>query len=208
MIVSRLLLLLGAVAFIGCAPRVYAQGPWAGAGYAYVDAAFDQGYRRGELRGQEDARRGAPFDYVIVGEYRQADRGYRGQYGSRDRYRQEFRRGFQAGYQAGYARFSRGGGYDGRPGAPTWSRGRGAYAPAYGYGYDLAASNGYNDGYEAGLDDGRDGRRSDPVREGRYRSANRGYERSYGSRELYRSSYRRGFIEGYQTGYRLGRTYR
>jgi hypothetical protein len=211
MLVARLLLVLfGAVALAGCAPSLHAQAPWGGPRSSYGGGAYDEGYRRGELRGQDDARRGAPFDYVIVEDYRRADRGYRGQYGSRDRYRQEFRQGFQAGYQSGYSRFSRGGGYYGRrgPGAPTRGRGRGAYGSSSGYAFDLAAGNGYNDGYEAGLDDGRDGRRHDPTREGRYRSANSGYERSYGSRELYRSNYRRGFVDGYDTGYRLGLGYR
>lgn len=62
--------------------------------------------------------------------------------------------------------------------------------------------NGYADGYEKGLDDGRDNDRYDPIRHGRYRSADHGYKRRYGSKGAYKNIYRDGFRAGYKDGYR------
>jgi hypothetical protein len=164
---------------------------------------YELGYQRGARSGEEDASRGDRFNYADETVYRNADDGYRIQFGDRDRYRIEFRRGFEAGYTEGYRRFDlpgrRGVGPGrGTPGTPT---GRG-----YGR-YDEAVLQGFNDGYEAGLDDGQDGRRFDPVRESRYRNADRGYDRNYGPKELYRTNYRDGFRRGYEDGYNDGRRY-
>src|SRR4029079_8045262 len=51
--------------------------------------ARDQGYREGERLGQDHARRGLAFNFTNTSEYRNADIGYRSQYGNRDRYRSE-----------------------------------------------------------------------------------------------------------------------
>lgn len=71
----------------------------------------------------------------------------------------------------------------------------------YGYG-DVPFDNGYKDGYDKGREDARDRDAYDPVRHGRYRSADRGYDRRYGSKEEYRDIYREGFRAGYDDGYR------
>ena len=72
---------------------------------------------------------------------------------------------------------------------------------AYGYA-SVPFDNGYEDGYEKGREDARDNDAYDPVRHGRYRSADRGYDRRYGSEAEYRNVYREGFRAGYDEGYR------
>ncbi len=61
--------------------------------------------------------------------------------------------------------------------------------------------NGYQDGLEKGRDDGRDRKSFDPVRQGRYRSADHGYNSRYGSKDAYKQVYRDGFEQGYRDGY-------
>jgi hypothetical protein len=75
--------------------------------------------------------------------------------------------------------------------------------PDYRGGYqNIAYRNGYEDGYEKGEEDARDNDRYDPIRHGRYRSADHGYEGRYGSKEQYKDVYRDGFRAGYDAGYR------
>ena len=214
MTAARVLVIATALALAGCGARLGAQGPWGPpVSSRYAGAAYNQGYQRGEALGAQDARRGAPFNFGILNDYRRGDRGYRSQYGARDRYREQFRIGFEAGYRAGYERFARGGAYR-RGGPPVYSPGRGnvyGRSNAYGRGgagYDLASNHGYNDGYEEGLEDGRKGHRDNPTAESRYRSGDHDYDRSYGPKDVYRANYRRAFIDGYETGYRQVGGYR
>jgi hypothetical protein len=144
-----------------------------------TQTAYNEGYTRGVRAGDNDARRGDPFQYVDESDYRRGDAGYQSQYGSRDRYRDEFRRGYVTGYRDGFERISYGGygGY-GVPGTqtgnlPPWSNGRGR-AVGRGDRNDLASTNGFNDGYEQGLNDGRDRHRNDPYAESRFRDGDRG----------------------------------
>jgi hypothetical protein len=182
---------------------------------ARVNAGYNEGYARGIRAGEDDARRGNRFEMYDESDYRNADRGYRPEFGPRDIYRQEYRRGFEVGYEAGFesvrpygrqgpgGRYSIPGGpgrnYPGRPGGPGYGRGAARY--------DLASEQGFNDGYEAGFDDGRDGRRFDPISESRYRNGDRGYRPNYGPRELYKANYRDAFRDGYQEGYAEAQRY-
>jgi len=177
-----------------------------------TQTAYNEGYTRGVRAGDNDARRGDPFQYVDESDYRRGDAGYQSQYGSRDRYRDEFRRGYVTGYRDGFERISYGGygGY-GVPGTqtgnlPPWSNGRGR-AVGRGDRNDLAWNNGFNDGYEQGLNDGRDRHRNDPYAESRFRDGDRGYNSRYGSRDVYRNAYRDAFVSGYQRGYQEGWRY-
>ena len=195
-----------------------------------ITAARDEGYQRGERAGLDDARRGRPFNFTNTSDYRNADAGYRSQYGNRDRYRQEFRIGFEQGYRAGYSAndyrnnsrvgppYGRargrgdGGGYPNYPGYPGQNYpgqnypGGGVYGQR-GY-YDLAFDNGYNDGYDEGLKDGRSNKRNDPTAESRYRSGDHNYTRTYGTKDQYKLQYRDGFRQGYERGFADGRYYR
>jgi hypothetical protein len=76
----------------------------------------------------------------------------------------------------------------------------------YGHG-SVPFYNGHKDGYDRGLEDARDRSSHDPVRQSRYRSADRGYDRRYGTKEQYKEIYRQGFREGYDEGYRDAGTY-
>jgi hypothetical protein len=71
-----------------------------------------------------------------------------------------------------------------------------------GYGSDVPYSNGYKDGFDQGRSDARSNRSADPVRQGRYRSADRGYNSRYGTKEQYKVVYRDGYRAGYDEGYR------
>ena len=200
---------------------VSAQAPWPSS----TSPGFTEGLNRGVRAGEEDARRGQSYNFTDESDFRNADAGYRSQYGPRDRYRDEFRRGYESGYRSGYGRYSRvpsQGGlppyYDGRvpDGRVPYDRrtyGDPRYGdPRYPYGgvdrrNDLALVTGYSDGYDRGLDDGHDRRRFDPVGESRYRSGDHGYERWYGPKDLYKARYREAFREGYEQGYQDGRRY-
>jgi flagellar biosynthesis/type III secretory pathway protein FliH len=177
--------------------------------------AYDEGYREGLKRGEQDGRRGARFAYQDEREFQRGDKGYHRNYGDRERYRQIFRDGYVSGYQNGYARYSRAGGYNGpysqgpygRPQGPYVQQG-GNYGGYGGYGggyYTPAFDNGSRDGYEKGQEDARKNRSYDPLRHSWYRAGDRHYEGRYGSREQYKDVYRRGFQEGYERGYRDGR---
>ena len=204
----RRMLLMALLALAFPAAALEARAQWVSPG---SQPAYREGYDRGMRAGNEDLRRGQAFNFTDESDYRDADDGYRREYGRIDAYRTEFRRGYQDGYRVGYDQPR-----SGRTGPPPWSNGRG-----YGYGrnggprsgstaygrYDLAVSNGYSDGYDAGVDDGRDRRRNDPIGESRYRGGDHGYEREYGPRENYKLRYRDAFRQGYLDGYRDGQRY-
>lgn len=64
--------------------------------------AHENGYREGRKAGEKDGRNGRSFAFDRHGDWRDADDGYRRDYGDRDFYRREFREGFRAGYTEGY----------------------------------------------------------------------------------------------------------
>jgi hypothetical protein len=65
--------------------------------------AYDEGFRDGAKDGSKDGRRGERFSMRRHGDYRDADDGYRRQYGPRHLYQRAYRRGYEAGYRRGYA---------------------------------------------------------------------------------------------------------
>lgn len=184
------------VAASGCAAPLSAQAPWQ---VSSRPVAFERGYDRGVRAGMEDWRRREAYQYVDEIEYRRADEGYRRDYGSLERYKDEFRRGYRLGYRDGYEG-ERGAPYAG----PPRSGGRAVPRDAR-VSRDPAFQNGYADGYQAGFDDARARRRADPVGHRRYRSGDRGYDRRWGPRDDYARRYRDGFIQGYRAGYADGR---
>ncbi|MGE0362317.1 MAG: hypothetical protein AB7H93_10770 [Vicinamibacterales bacterium] len=60
---------------------------------------FEEGYKRGHDDGEDRDR----YDPRRHGRYRDADQGYRREYGSRSVYEASYRRGFERGYDQGYA---------------------------------------------------------------------------------------------------------
>lgn len=66
------------------------------------DLAFQNGFTDGYDEGLKASRDRQRFDPVSEGRYRDGDRGYRSQYGSRDTYRATYRTAFREGYETGY----------------------------------------------------------------------------------------------------------
>lgn len=65
--------------------------------------AFDNGYRDGLREGERDDRRDDRYNYRDERRYRQADAGYRREYGSRFTYASAYRQGFEDGYRRAYS---------------------------------------------------------------------------------------------------------
>ena len=79
-----------------------------GAGREVERIAHDNGYHEGREAGEKDGRRGRSFSFDRHDEWRDADEGYRRDYGDKDFYRREFREGFRAGYTEGFNATARG----------------------------------------------------------------------------------------------------
>jgi hypothetical protein len=183
-----------------CASHDYYRYPYPTAGRAGDDRAYRTGYDEGRRAGEEDARRGRGVDYNRHDEYRDADRGYRGDV-SRGEYRQVFRRGFVEGYNDSFNRYS--GNARSPYGYPQQYPDRNGRAiPRYGAYGSPAAQNGFRDGYDQGRSDARDGDRYDPVGASRYRKGDHDYNSRYGSKDEYKREYRSGFERGYDQGFR------
>lgn len=75
--------------------------PQQGGGY-YYNPAFDNGTKDGYEKGAEDARKNRSYDVLRHEWYREGDRHYERNYGSKDEYKNVYRRGFQEGYARGY----------------------------------------------------------------------------------------------------------
>ena len=77
-------------------------------GYGSYSPASEKGFSEGYEKGLDDGDDGDRFAPEQHKWYREGDRGYKGSYGSRDRYKIEYREAFRQGYDQGY-RDSRGG---------------------------------------------------------------------------------------------------
>ena len=110
------MLLLAGVTFAApaCAAQVYG-APRGGVYARDVDRrAYDNGFREGIEEGRNDARRHRDYSLRRHDEFRDADQGYRREYGDREFYRRNFRQGFEAGYREAYNRDARNDRYDRR----------------------------------------------------------------------------------------------
>jgi flagellar biosynthesis/type III secretory pathway protein FliH len=77
------------------------RGGYNGGRYAY-DAAYPNGLNDGVEKGREDARKRRSYDPLRHDWYRDGDRHYRSQYGSKQQYEAGYRQGFKDGYERGY----------------------------------------------------------------------------------------------------------
>ena len=68
----------------------------------YQEPAYARGYSDGYRQGADDGQERDGYDAVGHRDYRDADQGYYGSYGSRDAYRNNYRAGFREGYEDGY----------------------------------------------------------------------------------------------------------
>jgi len=66
------------------------------------EPAHARGYADGFEKGREDWGDRDRYDPVRHGDYRDGDKGYSNNYGSRDAYKQFYREGFREGYEDGY----------------------------------------------------------------------------------------------------------
>jgi hypothetical protein len=73
--------------------------------------AYDEGYRDGINKGERDGRKGDRYSLRRHGDYRDADDGYRRQFGPKHYYQRTYRRAFEAGYRRAYASYARRYGY-------------------------------------------------------------------------------------------------
>lgn len=85
-------------------------------GYGYDDdggyrqvgrVAYDNGFHEGLEAGENDGRNGRRYEPYRHDDWRDADQGYRRNYGDREFYRRSFRSGFEAGYSQAYSRYAR-----------------------------------------------------------------------------------------------------
>jgi hypothetical protein len=68
----------------------------------FGEPAYARGYADGFDKGRDDWMDRDRYDPVRHREYRDGDRGYSGNYGSREAYKQYYREGFREGYEDGY----------------------------------------------------------------------------------------------------------
>jgi len=69
---------------------------------SYEEPAFARGYADGFRRGADSRRDHGRYDPLGGRDYRDADQGYFGTYGSRDAYRNNYRAGYRQGYEDGF----------------------------------------------------------------------------------------------------------
>ena len=119
-------------------------------------AGYDKGYREGLKEGEKDGKRNDVYDYRDEKAFQRADKGFRRDFGSLERYQQSFRSGFTAGYNDAYQRYGPrnanygNGRYDTR--GPVWAPGRQTtYPRSYpGSGYPGSSGSNYSPAFQNG----------------------------------------------------------
>lgn len=110
------LLTAGVLASTPACAATYGQGyRYGGSGYGYEDrgayreverVAYNNGFHEGLEAGEKDGRSGRRYELNRHDDFRDADGGYRRDFGDKDFYRRSFRSGFEAGYSQAYSRYS------------------------------------------------------------------------------------------------------
>jgi hypothetical protein len=70
--------------------------------------AYDNGFREGVRQGERDGRSNRRYEPQGHSEWRNANDGFRREYGDQNLYRRNFRSGFEAGYSQSYRNYNRG----------------------------------------------------------------------------------------------------
>ena len=70
--------------------------------YGYANAAYSNGLNDGLKKGREDLQKRRSYDPLRHDWFRSGDHDYRGEYGSKDRYRDVYRQAFREGYDRAY----------------------------------------------------------------------------------------------------------
>lgn len=116
-LVPAVVLAATALTSVGCATGyAYGQPPYRDRtpyndGYYYREVerrAYDNGYREGLRAGENDARSNRRFDPTRHKDWRNANDGFRREYGDHNLYRRNYRSGFESGYNQSYRQFTRG----------------------------------------------------------------------------------------------------
>ena len=76
--------------------------PWSNGRYNRYDPAYQTGLNDGYEAGLDDGRDNRRFDPVSERRYRNADHGYRNEYGPREYYKSGYRDAFRFGYERGF----------------------------------------------------------------------------------------------------------
>jgi hypothetical protein len=97
----------GRGAGVGRRPPIPRAGNYPGAGRGRFpgvsdDIGLSNGFEEGYKRGLDDGRDGDRYDPRRHGRFRDADQGYRREYGPKGVYEASYRRGFERGYEQGY----------------------------------------------------------------------------------------------------------
>jgi hypothetical protein len=88
----------------------YGNGGYGGGGYARGGPAAQFGFEDGRRDGQRDSYERRSFRPEKNGNFKHADRGYRGQFGDKRFYKEQYRAAYMEGYRTAY-RGGFGGGY-------------------------------------------------------------------------------------------------
>ncbi len=109
-LIPAAVLALSALASTACATGYAYGGPYGDRrgvyDYRAVERiAYDNGFREGVRQGEHDGQRNRRYEPQRHGEWRDADNGFRREYGDHNVYRRGYRSGFEAGYAQGFRRF-------------------------------------------------------------------------------------------------------
>lgn len=80
----------------------YRNGPYDNRAYARGGPASQYGFEDGRRDGERDFQRRRDFRPERNGNFRDADRGYRGYFGDRRFYKEQYRAAYMQGYRMGY----------------------------------------------------------------------------------------------------------
>ena len=114
--IPAVVLALSAVASTACATG-YGHGqdpyrdraPYNSGYYREVERrAYDNGFREGVRQGERDGRSNRRYEPQAHSEWRNANDGFRREYGDQNLYRRNFRSGFEAGYSQASRNYNRG----------------------------------------------------------------------------------------------------
>jgi hypothetical protein len=153
---------------------------------------YEHGYRDGYSYGRDAHARGAALD-IRSDAYRDADHGYRIEFGPKEEYETGYREGYRMGADDGFA---------GNTSRFEHVFGDEHYTPNDRWGYqDIASEMGYRDGVTAGLKDAKEHHSFRPTEHDQWKDGDRGYHDSLGSKESYKVEYRKAYEAGYRDGY-------
>lgn len=154
---------------------------------------YEHGYRDGFAYGRDAHARGVALD-VYGDAYRNADHGFRPEFGSKEEYEAGYREGYRVGADDGFANrvdkleqmFA-----SDNEAPPNDRRG----------GYDVAAELGYRDGLKTGIKDAREKHSFRPTDHDQWKDGDRGYRDALGNKGAYKASYRKAYEVGYRDGF-------